>query len=124
MDSILTLIKKLLGIEENIVNFDIDIISYINSVFPVLNQLGIGPEDGFLITDKTAKWSEYIGDVKNLSNVQTFIFLKVKLLFDPPASAFVLESMERQIKELEWRINIQVDKPPTIVEEGDDEYGR
>lgn len=110
MDSILTLTKKLLGIEEDYTHFDTDIIVHINSAFMALNQLGVGPAEGFLIKDKTALWSDYLGvDSKKLEGVKTYIYTKVRLIFDPPATASVLEAMERQIQELEWRLNIETE---------------
>jgi len=110
MDSILTCIKKLLGIEEEYTHFDNDIIVHINSAFMALNQLGVGPTEGFLIKDKNTLWSDYLGvDSKNLESVKTYVFLKTRIVFDPPASGFVLEAMERQIQEHEFRINVQVE---------------
>jgi len=109
MDSILTSIKKLLGIEEDYTQFDIDIIIHINSVFMSLNQMGVGPEIGFTITDKTKKWTDYLAAGINLEAVKSYIYLKVRLIFDPPSSAFVLEAVERQIKEFEWRITNQAE---------------
>ena len=116
MDSILTSIKKLLGIEEDYTHFDEDIIMDINSALMVVNQLGVGPVDGFLITSKTETWLDFIGDRKDMATVKSFIHLKVKLLFDPPTSSFVLDSINRQINEFEWRINTQTDK---IIVEGE-----
>lgn len=114
-ESILTSIKKLLGIAEEYTNFDADIIMNINSVFMTLQQLGIGPTEGFMIEDDTTEWSEYI-DVEEhqeqlnlLSAVKTYIYLKVKLVFDPPLSAAVKELMNQSIAELEWRMNIEIE---------------
>lgn len=110
MDSILTSIKKDLGLAEEYEVFDPDIIMYINSVFPVLSQLGVGPEGGFRIQDETANWSDYIDDNTNLLGfVKTYIYLKVKLIFDPPASSVLIEAINRTIKETEWRITVEVD---------------
>lgn len=108
-DSILTSIKKLLGPEENQTQFDPDIIMHINTVFADLNQLGAGPEDGFAITDKTEKWTDFISDPKKFQNIKTYMYLRVKLVFDPPESSAVIASMEREINKLEWRINAAVD---------------
>lgn len=116
-DSILTSIKKLLGIAEELESFDPDILIHINTVFGILNQLGVGPSDGFAISDKTATWSDYISDAKNLETVKSYVYLKVRLLFDPPTSSSVLESMNRLTSELEWRINVTVD-PGNGGEEG------
>ena len=106
MESILTSIKKLLGITEEYDQFDPDIIMHINSVFMVLTQLGVGPSEGFSIEDDTSVWSDFIQDVKKLESVKTYIYLKVKLAFDPPLSSAVIESMNRLINELEWRLNV------------------
>lgn len=109
MESILTSIKKLLGIEEEYTQFDDDIIMHINSVFLNLTQLGVGPSEGFLIEDDTATWEDFIGDSNQLQAVKSYMYLKVKLLFDPPLSSSVIESMNRMIAELEWRLNISVE---------------
>lgn len=109
MESILTSIKKLLGIEKNYTQFDGDIIMHINSVFLNLTQLGVGPAEGFLIEDDSATWYDFIGDSNQLQAVKTYMYLKVKLLFDPPLSSSVIESMNRMIAELEWRLNVAVD---------------
>ena len=109
MDSILTSIKKLLGIEEEYTQFDSDIIMHINTVFLNLTQLGVGPAEGFLIEDDSATWDDFIGDSNQLQAVKTYVYLKVKLLFDPPLSSSVIESINRIISELEWRLNVAVD---------------
>ena len=109
MESILTSIKKLLGIEEEYTQFDNDIIMHINTVFLNLTQLGVGPTEGFLIEDDTATWYDFIGDSNQLQAVKSYMYLKVKLLFDPPLSSSVIESMDRMIAELEWRLNVAVD---------------
>lgn len=109
MDSILTSIKKLLGIEEEYTQFDSDIIMHINTVFLNLTQLGVGPAEGFLIEDDSATWDDFIGDSNRLQAVKTYVYLKVKLLFDPPLSSSVTESINRIISELEWRLNVAVD---------------
>ena len=108
-DSILTSIKKLLGITEEYEHFDQDIIIHINSVFMILNQLGVGPSNGFSITDKTAVWSDFISDGANLESVKSYIYLKVRLLFDPPTTSAVMESMNRTISELEFRLNVSAE---------------
>lgn len=109
MDSILISVKKTLGIEQDYTHFDPDIILHTNSVLLTLNQLGIGPSTGFIITGEEDLWSSLLGEREDLEAVKTLIYLKVRLLFDPPSSAFVLESMERQITELEWRLNVQAE---------------
>ena len=107
--SILTSIKKLLGVAEDYAEFNEDIITHINSVFLNLTQLGVGPEEGFMIEDDTAEWGDFINDSVQLQAVKTYVYLKVKLLFDPPLSSSVTESINRMIAELEWRLNAAVD---------------
>ncbi len=109
MESILISIKKLLGIAEEYEHFDSDIMIHINSVFSILNQLGVGPEEGFAIKDKTAAWSDFIQGERNIESVRSYVYLKVKLLFDPPLSSAVMESINRSISELEWRLHVAVD---------------
>lgn len=113
MDSILASIKKMLGITEEYNVFDTDIIMHINSVFFTLTQLGVGPPDGFTIQDETAVWCDFIPDGANLEAVKSYVYLKVKLLFDPPLSSAVTEAINKQINEFEWRLNVAVD-PPTL----------
>lgn len=108
-DSILTSIKKLLGIAEDYTHFDTDIIIHINSVFLTLSQLGVGSKENFFIEDASASWTDFIEDGSVLNTVKTFIYLKVKMLFDPPASSAAMESYDRIIKEYEFRLNIAVD---------------
>ena len=108
-ESILTTIKKLLGVEEEYTQFDTDIIVNINSIFMVLNQLGVGPETGFSISDKTKTWYDYLGENANFDSVKSYMYLKVRLLFDPPSNAFLVQSMERLITEFEWRLNAQAE---------------
>ena len=106
MESILTSIKKLLGITEDYDQFDPDIIMHINSVFMVLTQLGVGPSEGFSIEDDASIWSDFIQDADKIEAVKSYIYLKVKLLFDPPLSSAVIDSTNRLISELEWRLNV------------------
>lgn len=105
MESILTSIKKLLGISEEYEHFDNDLIMHINSVFLVLNQLGVGPKECFVIEDDTAEWTDFIEDPTQLQAVKSYMYLKVQLLFDPPLSSAVMESKNRMISEFEWRLN-------------------
>lgn len=105
-DSILISTKKILGIEQNYTAFDLDIITHINSVFSILTQMGIGPVNGFMIEDASATWSDFIGDNNNLNSVKTYVYLRVRILFDPPNTSFVLTSMTEQLRELEWRLNV------------------
>lgn len=109
MESILTSIKKLLGIEEEYTHFDTDVIMHINSVFADLTQIGVGPSEGFSISDASTTWNEYTRDNPMLANVKQYIYLKVKLVFDPPTNSSVLTSYEKTIERLEWRLNVTVD---------------
>lgn len=118
-ESILTSIKKLLGIDEICEHFDVDIIMHINSVFTILTQLGAGPTEGFRITGKDEVWSDFLGSNTNLEFVRSYVFSKVKLVFDPPLSSAVIESMNRYISELEWRIMVASD--PVVPTEGKEE---
>ncbi len=117
MESILTSIKKMLGIAEEYTHFDADLIMHINSVFAILTQIGVGPPEGFSIEDDTDVWTDFIQDNKKLENVKSYTYMKVKLLFDPPLSSSVIESMNRIISELEWRIQVAADPVKTIEEE-------
>lgn len=108
MESILASIKKQLGIAEEYTHFDADIIIHINSVLAILNQLGVG-EQGFSIADSSAVWSDFTSDIAKLQFVKSYVYLKVRLVFDPPTSSAVMEAMNRAISELEWRILVAVD---------------
>ena len=106
MESILTSIKKMLGITEEYKQFDPDIIMHINSVFMILNQLGVGPSEGFRINDEYTTWGDFISDDSYLDLVKSYMVMKVKLLFDPPQSSIVMEATNRMISEAEWRLNV------------------
>lgn len=114
-ESILNTIKKLLGINEEDSSFDIDVMVHINMAINTLMQLGVGPQTGYAITGNTETWSDYISDMSKLEMIKTYILLKVKLIFDPPNSSRVIESYENMIKELDFRLNVQVD--PEMTEE-------
>ena len=104
MESILTSMKKLLGMDEENHQFDVDVMIHINSIFVILKQLGAGPEDGFIITNEFASWSDFTQDNIQLEQVKTFMYLKLKLIFDPPINSAAIEAIKEQIKEYEWRI--------------------
>lgn len=114
MESILTSIKKLLGPEEEYTHFDPDIIMHINSVFMDLTQLGVGPPEGFSIEDASAVWTDFVPDVNKIAGVKTYIYLKVKLVFDPPLNASTIASIERRISELEWRLNVAAESKSEV----------
>jgi hypothetical protein len=123
LTSILTGTKKTLGISEEYTAFDEDIIMHINSALSTLNQIGVGPEEGFEIQDDTAVWADFLGDDKRLNPVKTYVYLRVRLLFDPPGTSYMINSLQRQLEELEWRLNVQrestawIDPNPPAVED-------
>lgn len=104
-ESILTSIKKLLGIAEEYTHFDTQITMHINSVFMILTQLGVGPKEGFYIEDDSASWEDFLSDPSQFQATKTYIYQKVCLVFDPPASSAVIEAMKESIREFEWRLN-------------------
>lgn len=108
-ESILVSIKKLLGITEDYKHFDTDIIMHINTVFMILMQLGVGPTSGFSISDDSDVWSDFLTSEQQLESVRTYMYLRVKMMFDPPTSGTVIQSTENLIKELEFRLNVEVD---------------
>lgn len=109
MESVLTSIKKMLGIEEEYTHFDADLIIHINSVLSILNQIGVGPSEGFSIEDEKNVWTDFIPQSPKLEFVKSYVYMKVKLLFDPPISSAAIESTNRLISELEWRIQVAAD---------------
>lgn len=109
-DSILTRTKKLLGIEADYPVFDVDIITHINTAFSTLSELGIGPATGFSIEDDQALWVQFLEDKPYLNQVKTYVYLKVRLLFDPPATSFAIEAIKNQIAEFEWRLSLYAPK--------------
>lgn len=105
-DSILTSTKLTLGLDEAYEAFDQVILMHINSVFTTLAELGIGPTEGFAIENKDAEWSDFLGPSLRLNAVKSYMYLRVRVLFDPPTQGFVLTSMENQIQQMEWRLNV------------------
>lgn len=104
-ESILSSTKKMLGLDESYTAFDPEILIHINTAFSNLNQLGIGPAEGFMIEDKEPTWDAFLGEDLRFNSAKTFMYLKVRMYFDPPATSFTQTAMERQIQELEWRLN-------------------
>lgn len=104
--SILTSTKKILGLAEDYTAFDYDVITHINTALSTLTQLGIGPTEGFMIEDSSAEWDEFIADDPRFNSIKSYVFLKVRMMFDPPATSYLIDSMQRQIQELEWRLNV------------------
>lgn len=109
-ESILITIKKLLGISESCTDFDIDIITHINTALMVLNQIGVGTNN-YMISSEEDVWTDFIteDDEKNLGAIKSYIHLKVRIIFDPPLNASILESMQQTIRELEWRLNVKAE---------------
>lgn len=122
--SILTSTKKILGIAADYTAFDLDIVTHINAAFSTLTQLGVGPASGFMIEDADAEWYDFIENDTQLNTVKSYVFLKVRQLFDPPATSYLITAMEKQIAEFEYRLNTHremtewVDpNPPPILDE-------
>lgn len=125
-DSILTSTKKILGLSEEYTYFDVDILTHINSVFVILAQLGIGPPAGFVVEDKTVTWGDFLGTDPNIlfNSIKTYVYLRVRILFDPPQLPHLINALEEQVREFEWRLNVQREEtdwvdptPPVPVEE-------
>lgn len=108
--SILDDVKHMLGLLPSEHAFDSDVVIHINSVFGTLHQLGVGPNEGFMIMGDTEQWDDFFTDSR-LNPVKSYVFLRVKLLFDPPQTGFTVGSMDRQISELEWRLLVAADGP-------------
>lgn len=106
-DSILNSVKKVLGISPADTAFDEDVLMHVNSAFSTLHQLGLGPDEGFFITDAEPKWDDFIEDRPHIQSVKTYVCLKVRIVFDPPTSSFVMNALQEQIKEHEVRLNIE-----------------
>lgn len=104
--SILKSTKKILGLADDYDAFDLDVITHINTAFSTLTQLGVGPDAGFMIEDDSSEWSEYIDSGPQLNQIKTYVYLKVRMLFDPPATSYLIAAFEKQLEEVVWRINI------------------
>ena len=116
MNSILTSVKKLLGIAEECTDFDADIIMYINTVLMILTQIGVGPKEGFFISDKSATWNQFIADPVKVEAVKAYVAVKVRLLgFDVPQSSVTKEALQNTASEMEWRLNVEHDRPEETV---------
>jgi hypothetical protein len=116
-ESILVSIKHAVGIPDDYDVFDPDVIMHINTAFATLNQLGIGPAQGFRIEDESATWDSVLNGDDRFNDAKSYVFLRVRMLFDPPSTSFLLEAMKEQIKEFEWRLNVKREEeewtPPT-----------
>jgi hypothetical protein len=124
-DSILTSTKKVLGIAEEYTAFDVDILMHINSVFSTLQQLGVGPAEGYVIEDDSPTWSDFLGDDPRYNTVRSYVYLRVRMLFDPPGTSYLIESLRKQAEQMEWRMNVAAEElvyeDPFGPEEPDDE---
>ena len=125
-DSILATIKKMLGLDAAYTPFDIDVVTLINSTIMTLTQLGVGPRDGFEIAGMEETWDEFLENPVLLNGAKQYIFLKVKIAFDPPASSTVLEAYKQQATELEWRLNVQAESAEyfDFIDQDDKEVAR
>lgn len=122
-NSILISTKKKLGLAADYDAFDVDIIDLINSAFSDLTSLGVGPANGFMIEDETTEWVDFLGDDLENNSVKTYVYLKVRSIFDPPATSYLVTAMEKQLEEIAFRLNVHrestawVDPDPPIIEE-------
>lgn len=117
MESILTSVKKMLGIAEEYEHFDADIIMHINSALMILTQIGVGPAEGFMIEDATSTWTDFLGNEPTMEAAKSYVHHKVRLMFDPPQSGPVIESINRTVNELEWRLNVASESAKSKSEE-------
>jgi hypothetical protein len=107
-DSILTSVKKVLGLAEDYTAFDKDVVLFSNTAFSTLSELGIGPIDGFMIEDSGPTWDTFLNDDKTMNDVKTYVYLRVRILFDNASlTSYMIEAMDKQIKEFEWRLNVK-----------------
>lgn len=122
--SILKSTKKTLNLAPDYTAFDLEVITHINSAFSTLTQLGVGPLEGFMIEDDKAVWDDFIvlSDDPSYNSVKSYIYLKTRMLFDPPTTSFHIEAMDRQIQEMEWRLNVNREEtdwvnpnPPSVI---------
>lgn len=123
-ESILTSTKKILGLDASDAAFDLDILTHINSAFSTLNQLGIGPEEGYAIEDASATWDAFFGTNLRYNSIKTYVYLSVRMLFDQPGTAYLVAALKEQKQELEWRLNVVreqtewVDPDPDELDDG------
>lgn len=120
-DSILVSIKKMLGLDDEYTPFDTDVLVHINAAFMTLCQMGIGPKEGFSVTDYDQTWSDFLTNKVMLGSVKTWVYLQVKMLFDPPTNSFVMDAYKTQAEQILWRLNVQaesVERMPFMREEG------
>ena len=120
-DSILVSIKKMLGLDYEYTPFDSDVLTHINSALMTLCQMGIGPREGFIVTDYSQTWRDFITNRVMIGAVKTYVYLQVKMLFDPPTNSYVMDAMKTQSEQILWRLNVQAEsaeRMPFMDEEG------
>lgn len=115
MESILNSIKKMLGPTDVYTQFDVDIITHINTAFKDLKRLGVGPSNGFIIEDDTTVWTDFITDPIKCADAKTYVYLSVKLVFDPPTNSSVLKAMQERLDKLEWTMSVDAETEETEV---------
>lgn len=115
-DGILDTVKKMLGVDLVDDSFDMELIIFINDVFSKLNQLGVGPTTTYVIDDRLDKWTDFLLDRADLNMVRTYMYLQVRITFDPPTNPSLLENMMKRIQEYEWRLNVQAEQAPRNVQ--------
>lgn len=108
-ESILSTVKKLLSLDPDYDAFDLDIVTYINTVIAQLHQLGLDDKDDFKITGAAETWDDYVEDPKLQSMAKSYMYVKIKPMFDPPSNSFLVDSLEKMATEMEWRITVMVD---------------
>lgn len=113
--SILNTTKKILGIDKTYTEFDVDIITHINSALSTLSQLGVGPAAGLMIDDDVKLWADFVDADVLLNPVKTYVYLRVRLLFDPPSTSYHLNAIQEQVRELEWRLQVTSDPASSVV---------
>ena len=115
-DGILDTVKKMLGVDLVDDSFDMELIIFINDVFSKLNQLGVGPTTTYVIDDRLDKWTDFLLDRADLNMVRTYMYLQVRITFDPPTNPSLLENMMKRIQEYEWRLHVQARQPKLPIE--------
>ena len=121
MESILNSVKTFIGMNEEETHFDTDVIITINSIFSILRQMGVGPEETFSIVDDKTIWNDFTQDDPDYSEVKTYVQLRTKLIFDPPSNSNILAAMKEQIQEIEWRLTVTASNKKMEVKDNENE---
>ena len=108
-DSIVVSIKKMLGLDDDYTPFDTDVIIHINAAFMTLCQMGVGPREGYEVSDYDQTWSDFLTNKVMLGAVKTWVYLQVKMAFDPPTNSFLMDAMKQQSEQILWRLNVQAE---------------